>query len=123
MVNSYLKKEVDMPDRIIEREFIYRSIELRMKGNEIILSGKETIKRGNKEMTIELSEKILGKKTKETIKEIMIGEISSRPISLRELKGKKTKEEKEMIRLLTEWHKNANKRNFFIGDKRKNNPR
>lgn len=123
MVNSYLKKEVDMLDRIIEREFIYRSIELRMKGNEIILSGKETIKRGNKEMTIELSEKILGKKTKETIREIMIGEILGRPISARELKGKKTKKEKEMIRLLTEWHKNANKRNFFIGDKRKNNPR
>lgn len=92
----HIKKEVDMLDRIIEREFIYRSIELIIKGNEIILSGKETIKRGNKEMTIELSEKIL---------------------------GKKTKEEKEVIRLLDRWHKNANKRNFFIGDKRKNNPR
>ena len=40
-------------------------------------------------------------------------------ISKKDLIGKPTKSEKELLKLLTRWHKNATKRKFFIGEKKK----
>lgn len=64
MENSYLKKEADMTDRIIEREFICRSVELKIRGNEMILSSNETVIKGKIKMETEFSEKLTGKKKK-----------------------------------------------------------
>jgi len=37
-------------------------------------------------------------------------------LSRKELIGRKTKKETEILRSLTNWHKNASKRRFFIGE-------
>ncbi len=61
----------------------------------------------------------IDKSTKKKMAKVVLGEILGEPISLKELKGVKTKDEEEFSKLLDEWHKNASKRNFFIGDKKK----
>lgn len=104
-----------MTDRVIERELTHRVIELTIKGKDMILSGKETAIKGRMRMETEFSRIIIDRKMKEEMRKIILEEISGRPIPMKLLKGKKTKEEKEAIQLLTEWHKNAEKRKDFGG--------
>lgn len=61
----------------------------------------------------------IDEKVKGEMAKVILQDILGKPISLKELKGKKTKEEKEFSKLLTEFHKKAEKRNFFIGDKKR----
>jgi len=37
-------------------------------------------------------------------------------LSLKELTGRKTKKEAEILKSLTSWHNNSGKRKFFIGE-------
>lgn len=41
-------------------------------------------------------------------------------LSSQELQGKTTKKETELLRMLTNWHNNSKKRNFFIGEQKAN---
>lgn len=65
----------------------------------------------------------MDEKVKERMAKVILEEILGKPISLKELTGKKTKEEKEFSKLLTEFHKKAEKRKFFVGDKKARVPR
>lgn len=58
----------------------------------------------------------MDEKVKMEMAKVILKEISGKPIPRKELMGKKTKEEIEFSKLLIEWHENANKRSFFIGD-------
>ncbi|MEK7569165.1 MAG: hypothetical protein AAB497_03560 [Patescibacteria group bacterium] len=65
----------------------------------------------------------MDEKVKKEMAKVILEEILGKPIPRKKLKGKKTKEEKEVIKLLTKLHENAKKRKsfggiFFAGDKK-----
>mgnify|MGYP001598577471 FL=1 len=60
----------------------------------------------------------MDEKIKRGMAKAILEEILGKPVSLKGLTVR-TKKEIELDRLLTTWHNNANKRKFFIGDKKR----